>query len=129
MRSLPASMAFSSNSLTTDAGRSTTSPAAIRLAILANHYRSDWSWTEAGFAAAKDRLHTWRAALDAAPAGSAAGLVSRLRDELANDLNAPGAVAAMDDWARAALRPGHAGSPLDAALAGDAVNALLGVEL
>jgi L-cysteine:1D-myo-inositol 2-amino-2-deoxy-alpha-D-glucopyranoside ligase len=104
-------------------------PAAIRLAILAHHYRSDWSWTEAGFAAAKERLHTWRAALDAAPAGSAAGLVSRLRDELANDLNAPGAVAAMDDWARAALQPGHAGSPLDAALAGDAVNALLGVEL
>ena len=30
-------------------------PAAIRLAILAHHYRSDWSWTEAGFAEAKDQ--------------------------------------------------------------------------
>ena len=31
-------------------------PAAIRLAILAHHYRSDWSWTDAGFAEAKERL-------------------------------------------------------------------------
>jgi L-cysteine:1D-myo-inositol 2-amino-2-deoxy-alpha-D-glucopyranoside ligase len=104
-------------------------PAAIRLAILAHHYRSDWSWTEAGFAPAKERLRTWRAALDAAPAGSAAGLVSRLRAELSNDLNAPGAVAAMDGWAAAALEADGPGSAPDAALAADAVNALLGVEL
>ncbi|WP_346926948.1 cysteine--1-D-myo-inosityl 2-amino-2-deoxy-alpha-D-glucopyranoside ligase [uncultured Arthrobacter sp.] len=104
-------------------------PAAIRLAILAHHYRSDWSWTDAGFADAKERLRTWRAALEAAPAGSAAGLVSRMRDELSNDLNAPGAVAAVDDWARAALADGHDASPSDAALVSDAVDALLGVEL
>jgi L-cysteine:1D-myo-inositol 2-amino-2-deoxy-alpha-D-glucopyranoside ligase len=104
-------------------------PAAIRLAILAHHYRSDWSWTDAGFAAAKERLRTWRAALAVAPEGSAAGLLSRLRAELSNDLNAPGAVAAVDDWAKAALEDGGAGSPTDAALVSDAVNALLGVEL
>ena len=104
-------------------------PAAIRLAILAHHYRSDWSWTDAGFADAKERLRTWRAALEAAPAGSAAGLVSRMRAELSNDLNAPGAVAAVDDWARAALADGHDASPSDAALVSDAVDALLGVEL
>ena len=104
-------------------------PAAIRLAILAHHYRSDWSWTDAGFTAAKERLRTWRAALEAAPAGSAAGLVSRMRAELSNDLNAPGAVAAVDDWANAALADGHDASPSDAALVSDAVDALLGVEL
>ena len=104
-------------------------PAAIRLAILAHHYRSDWSWTEAGFAQAKERLRTWRAALDVAPEGSATGLVSRLRAELSNELNAPGAVAAVDDWAKAALADGGAGSAPDAALVGDAINALLGVEL
>ena len=31
-------------------------PAAIRLAILAHHYRSDWDWTDAGLAGAQDRL-------------------------------------------------------------------------
>ena len=104
-------------------------PAAIRLAILAHHYRSDWSWTEAGFAEAKERLRSWRSALAEAPEGSAAGLVSRMRAELANDLNAPGAVAAMDDWAKLALDHSRAGSASDAALVSDAVNALLGVEL
>lgn len=104
-------------------------PAAIRLAILAHHYRSDWSWTDEGFAAAKDRLRTWRAALGAAPEGSAAGLVARMREELSNDLNAPGAVAAVDEWAATALAGGHTGSAADAALVSDAVNALLGVEL
>lgn len=104
-------------------------PAAIRLAILAHHYRSDWSWTDAGFAAAKERLRTWREALAAAPAGSAAGLVSRMRAELSNDLNAPGAVAAVDAWARASLAAGQEASPSDASLVSDAVDALLGVEL
>ncbi len=107
-------------------------PAAIRLAILAHHYRSDWSWTNADFAAAKDRLASWRSALDAAPQGSAVPLIAELRAALADDLDAPGALAAVDAWAhsaRAADGGAAAGSDLDAALVGDAVNALLGVEL
>ncbi len=104
-------------------------PAAIRLAILAHHYRSDWSWTEADFGAAKDRLARWRNARDAAPAGSAGALVAAMRLELANDLNAPGAIAAVDRWAEEALRNNAPVSGIDAALMGDAVDALLGVEL
>ena len=104
-------------------------PAAIRLAILAHHYRTDWSWTDAGFAGAKDRLRSWRAALAVAPAGSAAPLVARLRAELCNDLNAPGALASVDGWARAALDAGGPVSTADAALVSDAVDAILGVEL
>lgn len=104
-------------------------PAAIRLAILAHHYRSDWSWTEADFGAAKDRLAQWRNARDAAPAGSAAALVAAMRMELANDLNAPGAMAAVDRWAEEALRNNAPASGIDAALMSDAVDALLGVEL
>jgi L-cysteine:1D-myo-inositol 2-amino-2-deoxy-alpha-D-glucopyranoside ligase len=104
-------------------------PAAIRLAILAHHYRSDWSWTEADFGAAKDRLARWRNARDAAPAGSASALVDAMRLELANDLNAPGAIAAVDRWAEEALRNNAPASGIDAALMGDAVDALLGVEL
>jgi L-cysteine:1D-myo-inositol 2-amino-2-deoxy-alpha-D-glucopyranoside ligase len=104
-------------------------PAAIRLAILAHHYRTDWSWTNAGFAEAKDRLRTWREAVAMAPQGSAAALIGRLRTELAYDLNAPGALAAVDAWAKAALvAPGPAAAT-DAALVSDAVNTLLGVEL
>jgi L-cysteine:1D-myo-inositol 2-amino-2-deoxy-alpha-D-glucopyranoside ligase len=106
-------------------------PAAIRLAIIAHHYRSDWSWTDAGFAEAKDRLTTWRAARDIAPEGTAAQLLARMRAELANDLNAPGAVAAVDAWAAAALSNPSTAHPsaLDSALVADAINGLLGVEL
>jgi L-cysteine:1D-myo-inositol 2-amino-2-deoxy-alpha-D-glucopyranoside ligase len=106
-------------------------PAAIRLAILANHYRSDWSWTDEGFAQAKERLNTWRAARDIAPEGTAAELLTRMRAELANDLNAPGAVAAVDAWAAAALSNPSTANPsaLDSALVSDAINGLLGVEL
>ncbi len=105
-------------------------PAAIRLAILAHHYRTDWSWTDAGFAAAKDRLRAWREALAVAPEGSAAPLVALMRAELSSDLNAPGALAAVDAWATAALarHDAHAAAA-DSALVSDAVDAILGVRL
>jgi len=104
-------------------------PAAIRLAILAHHYRSDWSWTEAGFAEAKARLDGWRAALSMAPEGSAAALIAEMRRDLANDLDAPGALAAVDRWAGNAREQAVAASAMDQALVSDAVNSLLGVEL
>ncbi|WP_457974785.1 cysteine--1-D-myo-inosityl 2-amino-2-deoxy-alpha-D-glucopyranoside ligase [Arthrobacter sp. D1-17] len=104
-------------------------PAAIRLAILAHHYRSDWSWTDGGFSGAKQRLSRWRAALAAAPADSAVRVLEDMRSALANDLDAPAALAAVDRWADEALA-GHADpSAADGALVRDAVNALLGVEL
>jgi L-cysteine:1D-myo-inositol 2-amino-2-deoxy-alpha-D-glucopyranoside ligase len=53
-----------------------------------------------------------------------------MRAELAEDLNAPGALAAVDSWAVAALDgKGSNFSAMDQALVSDAVNALLGVEL
>lgn len=104
-------------------------PAAIRLAILAHHYRSDWSWTDEGFAAAKADLAAWRKALDHAPAGSGAALLSGMREALAADLNAPAAVAAVSRWARAANDGGAAASAADRALVKDAVDALLGITL
>src|SRR5579863_9199295 len=38
-------------------------PMAVRIALLAHHYRSDWEWTEAVLADADARLARWRAAL------------------------------------------------------------------
>ena len=52
-----------------------TDPMAIRLAILAHHYRSDWEWTDAELSAAEERLATWRTAVGGASrrAGRGAG--------------------------------------------------------
>jgi L-cysteine:1D-myo-inositol 2-amino-2-deoxy-alpha-D-glucopyranoside ligase len=104
-------------------------PAAIRLAILAHHYRSDWSWTEEGFTDAKQRLGRWRSALAATPADSADPLLQDMRSALANDLDAPAALAAVDRWADQALAGHGDPSTADQALVRDAVDALLGVAL
>ena len=43
-------------------------PMAIRMALLAHHYRSDWEWTDAVLGDAQARLARWRAALARAEA-------------------------------------------------------------
>ena len=103
-------------------------PNAIRLALLAGHYRSDRPWTDDLLAAAQKRLATWRAAVGRPAAADASGLLAALRAHLADDLDTPGALAAVDAWAAAE----GAGEGADAAapqLARDAVDALLGVAL
>ena len=108
-------------------------PAAIRLAILANHYRSDWFWTEELLGNAQAQLATWRDALHQAPEGSAAALLAELRAALAADLDAPRALAAVDAWASCTLTAHHDAGALaserDSALIEDAICALLGVEV
>lgn len=78
-------------------------PMAIRLALLRHHYRSDWEWQDADVFAAVDDLAEWRRAL-ALGAGAPAGpVVTEMLAALADDLDAPRAVAAVDAWARATL--------------------------
>ncbi|MGH3226600.1 MAG: cysteine--1-D-myo-inosityl 2-amino-2-deoxy-alpha-D-glucopyranoside ligase, partial [Streptosporangiaceae bacterium] len=38
-------------------------PMAVRMALLAHHYRSDWEWTDAALADAAARLDRWRSAV------------------------------------------------------------------
>jgi L-cysteine:1D-myo-inositol 2-amino-2-deoxy-alpha-D-glucopyranoside ligase len=104
-------------------------PAAIRLGIIAHHYRSDWSWTEDGFQDAKSALAAWRSALAHAPEGSALPLIAEMRAALAADLDAPAAVAAVSRWAELANNAAGPASPADQAMVKAAVDALLGVVL
>jgi L-cysteine:1D-myo-inositol 2-amino-2-deoxy-alpha-D-glucopyranoside ligase len=103
-------------------------PNAVRLALLAGHYRADRPWTDELLATARGRIARWReaTALDAAP--DAADLVARLRTHLADDLDTPAALAAVDGWADRALE--RRGTDRDApALVRTALDALLGVTL
>jgi L-cysteine:1D-myo-inositol 2-amino-2-deoxy-alpha-D-glucopyranoside ligase len=130
-------------------------PMAVRLAILAHHYRGDWDWTAAGLAAAQDRLARWRAAVNRAVsvAGAAASdpgsvvpgegepaaegvpaaesVLAAVRERIADDLDAPGALAAVDRWASAVMSAPElpAGTAAAAALVRDTVDALLGIAL
>ncbi|MDI5967616.1 cysteine--1-D-myo-inosityl 2-amino-2-deoxy-alpha-D-glucopyranoside ligase [Streptantibioticus silvisoli] len=108
--------------------RDGTDPVAIRLALLAHHYRSDWEWTDAVLAEAVERLARWRAAVSRPDGPGADALVERLRVALADDLDAPAALAAVDAWAATQERDGgtDTGAP---GLVSRAVDALLGVAL
>ena len=113
-----------------------TDPMAIRLAILAHHYRSDWEWTPEVLAGATTRLTRWRTAVSSAtgsaraPGAPAAEDVLRtVRERLAEDLDAPGALAAIDTWADAVLTAPGSVPPTDARLIRDTADALLGIAL
>jgi L-cysteine:1D-myo-inositol 2-amino-2-deoxy-alpha-D-glucopyranoside ligase len=118
-------------------------PMAIRLAIMSHHYRIDWDWTPALLAAAQHRLAAWRAAVHRATAerGSAAGdagsvpsaesVLAQVRERLADDIDAPGALGVVDRWADAVSAAPElpTGSGPAALLVRDTVDALLGVAL
>ncbi|MGO0576113.1 cysteine--1-D-myo-inosityl 2-amino-2-deoxy-alpha-D-glucopyranoside ligase [Ornithinimicrobium panacihumi] len=104
-------------------------PMVIRLALLARHYRTPWEWTDADLAGAQQRWETWRAATalidDALEVGEReTRTVQEVRARLAQDLDAPGALAAVDAWASEAVRVGSVSPAVPAA-----VDALLGVDL
>jgi L-cysteine:1D-myo-inositol 2-amino-2-deoxy-alpha-D-glucopyranoside ligase len=102
--------------------------AAVRLALLANHYRSDWEWTDEVLETAKTRLASWRAAVSRPDGPSAEGLLAEIREALANDLDAPSALAAVDRWAERQSAEGGE-DPAAPGLVSRAVDALLGVAL
>ncbi|WP_329130256.1 cysteine--1-D-myo-inosityl 2-amino-2-deoxy-alpha-D-glucopyranoside ligase [Streptomyces sp. NBC_01476] len=108
--------------------RSGVDPAAIRLALLGHHYRSDWEWTDAVLDEAVERLGRWRAAVSRPDGPAAEALVEEIREALADDLDAPRALAAVDRWAAAQEADGgtDTGAP---GLVSRAVDALLGVAL
>jgi L-cysteine:1D-myo-inositol 2-amino-2-deoxy-alpha-D-glucopyranoside ligase len=103
-------------------------PSAIRLGLLAGHYRADRYWNDQLLNEATARLYRWRSAT-ALPAGpDAADTVARVRRYLADDLDTPKALAALDGWATDALEYGGHDTTAPATVA-TAVDTLLGVAL
>jgi L-cysteine:1D-myo-inositol 2-amino-2-deoxy-alpha-D-glucopyranoside ligase len=103
-------------------------PMAVRLALLAAHYRTDRAWTDDLLAASSARLDRWRRAATAPAGPSGAALLAGVRDRLADDLDSPGALAVADEWADRALA-GAGDDPAAPTLFADTVDALLGIRL
>jgi L-cysteine:1D-myo-inositol 2-amino-2-deoxy-alpha-D-glucopyranoside ligase len=97
-------------------------PMAIRLAILAHHYHSEWEWTDEVLAQATQRLARWREAVAVGAAVGSEAVLAQVRDRLADDLDAPGALAAIDRWASGA-------APRGGDLVRAAADGLLGIAL
>jgi L-cysteine:1D-myo-inositol 2-amino-2-deoxy-alpha-D-glucopyranoside ligase len=125
-------------------------PMAIRLALLAHHYRTAWEWTDDVLAEAAARLSRWRSAIaragsspanpasvPAAPSATDLGnsaaqqVLAAVRAAMSDDLDAPSALAAIDQWADAVLAEDPAVDPRDqgAELIRRTADALLGVAL
>ncbi len=103
-------------------------PMAIRLALLAHHYRSDWTWTPHGLEGATERLARWRAAAMLPTGPEAQTTLARVREVLADDLRTPSALDALDTWSHAALTKGGE-DPAAPALIAQVADSLLGVRL
>ena len=80
-------------------------PMAIRLALLRHHYRADWEWTDDALLDAVDTLDRWRSALASAPAHRPHPWSSAVTAALADDLDAPTAVAVVEAWVDATWAP------------------------
>ncbi|MBN1173295.1 MAG: cysteine--1-D-myo-inosityl 2-amino-2-deoxy-alpha-D-glucopyranoside ligase [Micromonosporaceae bacterium] len=111
-------------------------PMAVRLALLADHYRSDRMWTGELLASAQRRLGRWRTAVGTGRGPAGGTVLSAVRQCLADDLDTPGALAAVDAWADAVLAGamggasgGSRGGASPSTLVADCVDALLGVSL
>jgi L-cysteine:1D-myo-inositol 2-amino-2-deoxy-alpha-D-glucopyranoside ligase len=103
-------------------------PNAIRAALISGHYRSDRPWTSELLTEAESRLARWRAALALESAPSADEMIANLRTHLADDLDTPRALVAVDAWAAEAVS--RRGTDREATgKARTAIDALLGITL
>lgn len=71
-------------------------PRAIRLALIANHYRHEWEWTSAAMPKAHERLQAW----SLATSGDGSAGLEEVRNALDDDLNVGAAIATLDDAAK-----------------------------
>lgn len=96
-------------------------PSAVRLGLLAHHYRREWEWHDSDLETAARRLHAWRQGFERVtddPA-SAQTIVKQLRAAIANDLDTPVMLATLDAaWDQGVDNP---------QMVADATEALLGV--
>ncbi|GAB49031.1 cysteine--1-D-myo-inosityl 2-amino-2-deoxy-alpha-D-glucopyranoside ligase [Mobilicoccus pelagius] len=106
-------------------------PAAIRLVLLAHHYRAPWDWTQEVFDEGRLRLTRWRDAdartCDAVTQGSTGttGLLGEVRARVADDLDTPGALATVDAW----IEDGADPAALGGASLHHIVDTILGIRL
>jgi len=103
-------------------------PAAIRLGLFAGHYREDRSWSDDVLADAQARLARWRTATSLPAGPDATDVIARVRGYLADDLDTPKAIAALDGWCTDALEYGGHDTEAPRTVA-TAVDALLGIAL
>ncbi|MBK5307761.1 MAG: cysteine--1-D-myo-inosityl 2-amino-2-deoxy-alpha-D-glucopyranoside ligase [Frankiaceae bacterium] len=99
-------------------------PRALRLALLTDHYRTDRMWVGEALEVGRRRIAGWTQGVrrDAGPPGDE--LLAAVRRAIADDLDTPAALAAVDAWCAA-----DGTDTAAPALVRDVADALLGIDL
>lgn len=103
-------------------------PAAIRLALIAEHYQADRDWHDRMLTHATARLACWREAARRSAGAPGEPVLAGVRDRMADNLDTPHALSIVDEWAAATVA-GDTSDPAAPALVRDVVDALLGIAL
>ncbi len=101
---------------------------AVRMALLAGHYRADRDWTQGLLAEASNRLDRWREVARGTSAPDVLPLLSEVRERVADDVDTPGALEAIDRWVDQAAGSGDVDESAPALFA-NLTDALLGIPL
>jgi L-cysteine:1D-myo-inositol 2-amino-2-deoxy-alpha-D-glucopyranoside ligase len=99
-------------------------PRALRLALLADHYRSDRMWVGEALETAGARVAAWSAGVARRSGPPGDELLAAVRRAIAHDLDTPAALAAVDAWCAA-----DGSDEAAPELVRTTVDALLGVDL
>ncbi len=70
-------------------------PVVIRAGITTHHYRTEWEWDDGLMARSAERVERWRTAVG----GPSGDCLETVRERLADDLDTPGALSALDEAA------------------------------
>ncbi|MGL5858564.1 MAG: cysteine--1-D-myo-inosityl 2-amino-2-deoxy-alpha-D-glucopyranoside ligase [Angustibacter sp.] len=103
-------------------------PMAIRMLLLARHYRTPWSYTADQLVAAERRLDRWRRAMSREGGPDVEAVVVAIRSAVTDDLDTPAALDAVDSWVERQLAVGGPDTGACGVLA-RTVDALLGVRV
>ena len=88
-------------------------PAAVRVALLDQHYREDWEWRDELLDRGQSRLATWRSTMTT---GRASTVLDDVRAALDHDLDTPSALRAVDEAAHAGFNVAPAAALLGVTL-------------
>lgn len=101
-------------------------PMAIRYALMSHHYRSDQMWSADVLERAESSLVRLRKALAMNTVYESTGLVQMIIAGLADDLNTPAVIAAVEEWVEKSLQGATGG---DAIAVRASLDALLGLQI
>jgi L-cysteine:1D-myo-inositol 2-amino-2-deoxy-alpha-D-glucopyranoside ligase len=103
-----------------------TDPMAIRWALMKSHYRTDRMWTDELLVEAETEIVALRTALRSEKVAATSDLIQQIVEYLADDLDTPAIIAAINTWVAQSQSQGDAGETkeLEATL-----DSLLGIKL